>query len=275
MRKITAVVILISTLGWGVPTVFKTIHRRLFGVSSGVFLEQQAMEYYLESEVRVIVEQMVRKAQRAPVEASIERETGEIVPHVNGLYFDVDQLVHDVVSASPKTMLALKGIEVVPFLRSEHLAELTDLLGDFSTPLLGSPDRVQNIRLSLQAMNNTLLMPGETFSFNEVVGERTVERGYRNAPIILGEAVVPGVGGGICQSSTTLYNAAREAQLEIVERRIHSIAPSYIKHGLDATVAWPHTDFKFKNSSSTPVIVKAEIQKWRVRVWILGKKGGG
>lgn len=275
MRRIAAVLILISTLGWGVPTVFRTAHRRLFGVRSGVFLEQQSMEYYYEGEVRVLVEQMVRARRRSPVDARIDRKTGEIIPHINGLYCDVDQLVDLVVSASANTQIPIQWIEVVPFLRSEHLAELTDLLGDFSTPLLGSSDRVKNIGLSLEAMNNVLVMPGEVFSFNEIVGERTVERGYRNAPIILGETVVPGVGGGICQSSTTLYNAAREAQLEIVERRIHSIAPSYIKHGLDATVAWPHTDFKFKNDSSTPVIVKAEIQKWRVRVWILGKKGGG
>lgn len=152
--------------------------------------------------------------------------------------------------------------------------ELTHILGDFSTPLMGSPDRVHNIRLSLQAINNTIVMPGEIFSFNEVVGERTPERGYRNAPIILGEAVVPGVGGGVCQTSTTLYNAVRLAGLEIVERRIHSIAPSYIKHGMDAAVAWPYTDFKFRNDSASPVIVKAEVQKWRVRVWILGKEGG-
>ena len=130
---------------------------------------------------------------------------------------------------------------------------------------------MENIRLSLAAINNTVVLPGEVFSFNETVGERTVEKGYKNAPIILGEAVVPGVGGGICQSSTTLYNAVRLAGLEIVERRIHSVAPSYIKHGLDATVAWPHTDFKFKNDSDRPVIVKAEIQGWRVRVWIWGK----
>jgi vancomycin resistance protein YoaR len=211
---------------------------------------------------------------RPPVNATIDKSTGEIVPHENGLYFDLDAIVHHVVEAPSKSRVELTGIEVVPFLRTEHLERLTDLLGDFSTPLLGSPGRVQNIRLSLAAINNTVVLPGEVFSFNEVVGERTVERGYSNAPIILGEAVVPGVGGGICQSSTTLYNAAREAEMEIVERRIHSIAPSYIKHGLDAAVAWPYTDFKFKNDSTTPVIVKAEIQGWRVRVWILGKAGG-
>lgn len=232
------------------------------------------MEHYYPNEVRVIVEQMARLAMRPPINASIQRETGEIVPHQNGLYFDLDDLVEKIVQAPAKSRISLEAIEVVPSLRTEHLEDLTDLLGDFSTPLMGSPDRVQNIQLSLQAINNTLLLPGDVFSFNGVVGERTVERGYRNAPIILGETVVPGVGGGICQSSTTLYNAARQAGLEIVERRIHSIAPSYIQHGMDATVAWPHTDFKFRNDSNYPVIVKAEIQKWRVRIWILGKKGG-
>lgn len=274
MRRITVLLLLITTLGVGLPTAFRTIHRRIFGVRPGVYLEERAMEYYYEGEVRVIVEQMVRARMKAPVPATLDRITGEIIPHENGIYFDVDQIVNEVINARAKTQIKLTGIEVVPLFRTEHLAQLTDLLGDFSTPLMGSPDRVHNIRLSLEAINNTIVMPGEVFSFNGIVGERTRERGYRNAPIILGEAVVPGVGGGICQSSTTLYNAVREAELEIVERRIHSIAPSYIKHGLDAAVAWPYTDFKFRNDSDTPVIVKAAIEKWRVRVWILGKKGG-
>lgn len=274
MRKITAMIVLISTLGFGLPTLYRTIHRKFFGVRSGVFLEERAMEHYYEGEVRVIVEQMVRSAMRPPLNATIHKVTGAVVPHTNGLYFDVDGIVEKVLKAPARSRLDLEGIDVVPYWRTEHLVGLTDLLGDFSTPLMGSPDRVQNIRLSLEAITNTVVLPGEVFSFNEIVGERTVERGYRNAPIILGEAVVPGVGGGVCQSSTTLYNAVRQAELEIVERRIHSVAPSYIKHGLDATVAWPHTDFKFKNNSSTPVIVKAEVQKWRVRVWILGKEGG-
>ncbi len=274
MRRITAMVLLLSTLGFGLPTLYRTIHRRFFGVRAEVYLEEQQMEYYYENEVRVIVEQMARARTRAPVNATIDKTSGEIVPHQNGKYFDVDAIVNRVVDSPSKRSITLEPIEVVPHLRTEHLAELTEMLGDFSTPLLGSPDRVGNIRLSLEAINNTVVLPGEVFSFNEIVGERTVERGYRNAPIILGEAVVPGVGGGICQSSTTLYNAARQAQMGIVERRIHSIAPSYIKHGLDAAVAWPYTDFKFKNDLSHPVIVKAGIQGWRVRVWILGKSEG-
>lgn len=274
MRRIIAMAALISTLGFGLPLMYRTIHRRFFGVRSEVYLAGQIMEYYYPNEVRVIVEQMARANMRFPANATLEKATGEIIPHVNGLYFDVDAIVDSVINAPAKSRIDLEGIEVVPFVRTEHLQELVDVLGDFSTPLIGSPGRVENIRLSLAAINNSVVLPGEVFSFNGTVGERTVEKGYRNAPIILGEAVVPGVGGGICQSSTTLYNAVRLAGLEIVERRIHSIAPSYIKHGLDAAVAWPYTDFKFKNDSQTPVIVKAEIQGWRVRVWILGKDGG-
>lgn len=273
MRKIAAMLLLITTLGVGLPTAFRTLHRRLFGVKAGVYLEERAMEYYYPGEVRVIVEQMVRARLRPPVAASLDKVTGEIIPHEDGVYFDVDAIVEEVIKAPSGAKLELRGIPVVPLFRTEHLAQLTRVLGDFSTPLMGSPDRVHNIRLSLQAINNTIVMPGEVFSFNEVVGERTPERGYRNAPIILGEAVVPGVGGGICQTSTTLYNAVRLAGLEVVERRIHSVAPSYIRHGMDATVAWPHTDFKFRNDSDSPVIIKAEIQKWRVRVWILGREG--
>ena len=274
MRRLASLLVLITALGVGLPSVYCIVHRRFFGVNHGVYLEDQAMEYYYPNEVRVIVERMARARQRPPVPAGLDKITGEIIPHEEGLYFDVDSIVQEVVIAPAHTRLELKGIPVVPLFRTEHLMELTHILGDFSTPLMGSPDRVHNIRLSLQAINNTIVMPGEIFSFNEVVGERTPERGYRNAPIILGEAVVPGVGGGVCQTSTTLYNAVRLAGLEIVERRIHSIAPSYIKHGMDAAVAWPYTDFRFRNDSASPVIVKAEVQKWRVRVWILGKEGG-
>lgn len=274
MRRLATVLLLFSVLTFGVPTVFRTIHRRCFGVNPGVILGEQTLEYYYRKEVRVIAERLARAQGRSAVDAAVNRETGEIIPHKNGLYFDIDEIVEQVMSAPAKSRIPLEGIEVVPFLRSEHLEELTDLLGSFSTPLLGSPGRVENIRLSLKAINNFLLLPGEVFSFNGAVGERTKERGYRSAPIILGETVAPGVGGGICQSSTTLYNAVREARLEVVERRIHSVAPSYIKHGLDATVAWPHTDFKFRNDRDTPVIIKAEIQKWRVLVWIMGRKEG-
>ena len=249
MRRLAGLLLLITTLGWAFlclphypPPVLRGKCR--------VYLEERAMEYYYPGEVRVIVEQMVRSRLRPPSPAGLDKVTGEIVPHEDGIYFDVDKIVHDIVTAPAHTKLDLEGIPVVPLFRTEHLVQLTDVLGDFSTPVIGSPDRVHNIRLSLQAINNTIVMPGEVFSFNEVVGERTPEAGYRNAPIILGRLWFPVWVAG-CQTSTTLYNAVRLAGLEIVERRIHSIAPSYIKHGMDAAVAWPTLTL---NSATIPCL---------------------
>jgi len=172
------------------------------------------------------------------------------------------------------TRLSLNGIPVVPLFRTEHLVQLTKNLGDFSTPLIGSPDRVHNIRLSLEAINNTIVMPGEVFSFNGVVGERTPERGYRNAPIILGEAVVPGVGGrGVPDFHHPVQRGAPGGAGD--RGTPHSLHCPELHQAMawDAAVAWPYTDFKFRNDSDWPVIVKAEVQRWRVRVWILGREG--
>ena len=163
MRRLAGLLLLITTLGVGLPSVYRTIHRRFFGVNAGVYLEERAMEYYYPGEVRVIVEQMVRSRLRPPSPAGLDKVTGEIVPHEDGIYFDVDKIVHDIVTAPAHTKLDLEGIPVVPLFRTEHLVQLTDVLGDFSTPVIGSPDRVHNIRLSLQAINNTIVMPGEVF----------------------------------------------------------------------------------------------------------------
>lgn len=270
MKRMLSILIIVSLLGIGIPTVFRTIHRRIVGVNSGVTLNGRNMEYYYPKEVRIIVEQFARSMNQEPINASLEKVTGSIVPEKNGLIVDIDKTVYDVIHAPAGSQLTVSIIEVLPEFRKEHLELLTDILGDFSTPLMGGPGRINNLKLSLAAMNNTIVMPGEVFSFNEVVGERAEEKGYKHAPIILGETVVPGVGGGVCQISTTLYNAVKRAGLEIVERSIHSLPPSYIRHGDDAAVAWPYTDFKFRNNRSTAIIVKAEPQGWRARVWIVG-----
>lgn len=274
VKRFFIALLILSIIGT-VPPFVRQIHRRFVGVNSQVYLAQRNMEYFYKKEVRTIVEQLAREINQPAVDAKIHKETGQVVPHQNGLYLDIDGTVDIVMRAGTRTSLEPILIEIVPPILADDLEPLIDTLGDFSTPVMGSPDRVTNIRLSLAAINNTLLLPGEVFSFNEVVGERTPEKGYRPAPIILGESVAPGVGGGICQVSTTLYNAVHRSNLETVERRIHSIAPSYIQHGQDATVAWPHTDYKFRNNADQPVIVKGEIQGWRVRVWIVGKNSGG
>lgn len=122
-----------------------------------------------------------------------------------------------------------------------------------------SSARIHNIRLALAAISGTCLQPGETFSFNDVVGERTKAAGYRPAPAYSGGETVMEYGGGICQVSSTLYAAVREAGLEIVERYPHSKSVSYIPKGMDATVDWENKDFKFANDRGEPIYISGYV----------------
>ncbi len=262
------VILLVSVLSLSLPQGISFIHRRLFGMKQGVTLESRSMEYYYPKEVRVLVEELAWEVGREPVCAFVHKETGAFIPHLYGLYVDVDATVKRVQGAKKGEALDLCVIEVVPRFLLEDLQAMDVLIGEFSTVLSGSRERKTNIRLSLAALNYTLVHPGETFSFNAVVGERTEEKGYGRAPIILGEEIVQGVGGGICQTSTTLYNAVLRANLMIVERTIHSKAPSYIQHGKDAAVAWPYTDFKFRNTKPYTIMVVGTLDNWRVWVGI-------
>ncbi|MGI6615611.1 MAG: VanW family protein [Dethiobacteria bacterium] len=125
------------------------------------------------------------------------------------------------------------------------------------TPAL--PGRVHNIKLGAEAINGTLLFPGELFSFEALVGEITRAKGYREAPVIVGEELRPGLGGGLCQVSSTLYNAALLGNLEIVERLNHSQTIGYLPIGRDATISIGSVDLKFRNSRDHPVLIGAEV----------------
>ena len=115
--------------------------------------------------------------------------------------------------------------------------------------------RATNIKLTTAKISGYILEPGEVFSFNEVVGEASAENGYKKAPIVLyGEKAID-YGGGVCQVSSTLYNAAEEANLEILERNSHSKEVDYVPEGKDATIAYGTLDFKFKNTTSTPIMI--------------------
>ena len=116
-------------------------------------------------------------------------------------------------------------------------------------------NRTENIRLAAKALDGKLLAPGERFSFNESVGERTAEAGYKEAMIIEGDTFTPGLGGGVCQVSSTLYNAVILARLEILERHRHTLPISYVPTGQDATVAYPVLDFKFRNNKDAYLLI--------------------
>ena len=132
-------------------------------------------------------------------------------------------------------------------------------LSEFSTRYVNNPNRTTNLVLAANKINGTVLMPGETFSYNKVVGERTIAAGYKDAAIYVDGQTVDGLAGGICQVSTTLYEAALYANLEIVERANHQFVPSYIGAGLDATVVWGLTDFQFKNNRNYPIKILCSV----------------
>lgn len=117
-------------------------------------------------------------------------------------------------------------------------------------------------------------MPGATLSFNETIGPRTAETGYKDAYIIINNEYVRGIGGGICQVSSTLYSAAVLANLPIVERYPHAVVISYIPLGQDATVNYPNLDFKFKNDTSSLLYIRTEVKNGMMTVRIYGKKTG-
>ncbi|WP_059105758.1 VanW family protein [Shouchella shacheensis] len=137
-----------------------------------------------------------------------------------------------------------------------------ETIGAFQTAFnTGIKGRAENIQLSTDSIHQTVLGPGDTFSFHQTVGQATAERGYKEASVIIDGEFTDGLGGGICQTSTTLYNAVMEAGLEVVERHPHSLPVGYVPEGSDAMVSWGWADFRFKNTLDVPVLIQGSVDK--------------
>ena len=148
------------------------------------------------------------------------------------------------------------------------------LIATSQTPLYEkNTPRLNNIRKAANAINDIILVPNQEFSFNSIVGERSKNRGYQEAPILIrtkdGTKKGMGVGGGVCQVSSTIYKCAKNANLEIIERHPHSKKVFYTQVGDDATVAYPSADLKFKNNKSNDIVIKVEVLEDKIRVDIL------
>jgi vancomycin resistance protein YoaR len=160
-----------------------------------------------------------------------------------------------------------------PKVTREKLKGINAILATYTTRFdPGNVGRTTNVRLGAAAIDGTLLSPGETFSLNDTVGERTKKRGYQEAIIFEGGKQVPGLGGGISQVTGTLFNAALLAGLPIVTYRTHSRPVSYISIGRDATVAWGHFDIKFKNDRKTPIFISYDAGGNRATARLFGAK---
>lgn len=167
---------------------------------------------------------------------------------------------------------APKQVPPSPPTKKKTNAEKT-ILGSSRTPLYGSSEnRLSNIRLAISEIDGHILQPGQVFSFNGIVGRRTTTDGYKKAKILIKGKPADGIGGGICQLSSTLYNAVRLAGLVTLERHSHSKQVTYLPSGLDAAVSYGYYDYKFKNTKSYPIKIRAGIQGNYLYVNILKSK---
>ena len=197
-----------------------------------------------------------------------------IHPEVEGVDFNVDE-AKAMIAAEDKEEYVIKLTITKPKVTVNDIGTeaFPDKLGTFTTRYdAKDADRTTNLRLACQKLNNKVVMPGETFSYNQTLGERTIAAGYKNAKVYENGQVVDGIGGGICQISSTLYNAVLLANLDIVERRNHQFVTSYVEAGKDATVVYGSTDFRFKNTRKYPIKIIATANSGIATISIYGIK---
>lgn len=195
--------------------------------------------------------------------ARYDPETKSILPERVGAEFDVSAAQALLDAAAPGETVLLPAELQFPKVTAKELEQVLfrDVLGTYTTHVGGSAGRIGNVRLSAGKVNEFVLNAGEIFSYNDVVGERTAANGYQPAPAYVKGETVDEIGGGICQTSSTVYMAALLSNLEIVERYAHRYVPAYIPWGMDATVSWGGPEFRFRNNTDYPVKLVAGVSK--------------
>ncbi len=207
-----------------------------------------------------------------PQDAYYDVETREVVDGKPGVVFDADEAQRLWDAAVPGEIVEIPvTVTRAGFMMSDMPGLYADMLSSKSTSLAGSSyNRINNVTIAASRIDGVILLPGETFSYNETVGQRTWEAGFREAGAYSNGVVVQEIGGGICQVSSTLYYCAMTANLEILERTNHYFAVGYIEPGMDATVSWGNPDFKFRNDRTFPIVIHAHVENGMVTVEIWG-----
>ena len=220
------------------------------------------------------VDKIHSEVYQEPQDAYYTKDPFTVYPEVEGIDFDVEK-AKEMIAAEVKDEYVIDLIITKPEVTIEDIGTeaFPDRLSTFSTRYDASDkDRTTNLVLACKKLNGKVIMPGETFSYNAALGPRTYAAGYRNGKIYENGQVVDGLGGGICQISSTLYNAALMSDMEIVERRNHQFVTSYVDKGRDATVVYGLTDFRFKNTRTYPVRLVASAKGGVATVSVYGIK---
>lgn len=222
-------------------------------------------------DLRQVHDQIYTQAADAYVERD-EQGKVQVVPHVVGIDFDAALAQEQFDGAAEGGVVRIPLTVTVPAVTKNSLQSrlFSDVLGECNTNIGGTEYRLNNVIVAAKAMDGTILMPGEVFSYNETLGPRTQANGYLPAPAYIGGKTVDDVGGGICQNSSTLYMAVLRANLEIVERTNHMYTVGYVPDGLDATVAYNAIDFKFRNNTDYPILMEAKVSGRKMYVTLRG-----
>ncbi len=230
----------------------------------------------------------------ATMKASVERQLPEVRPamvrydkgqilisrETPGYAVDLSHLAEDVAAAIPESLRDKKAVTVeLPIKETpkavpdEALVSIREVVSSYTTTFQASNHpRTTNLMLAAKCFPGIIVMPGQTISYNKIVGERTAERGYKEAGVFVNGRLDSGLGGGICQVSSTLYNAALLANLKIVERQNHSIPVVYVPLGTDSTVSFGSIDLRLRNDSKSPVAIASEMHPGRLTFRVLGTK---
>lgn len=216
---------------------------------------------------------------QSPRDATFDFLEQRVIPEKSGRSLDVYETLArlDKAVLQGKLDVEMAVTEVPAAITSEKLKsiDVSSVLGFYETPysrMKKDRDRTHNVMLGASRLNGQIIMPGETFSFNDQLGDRSEAKGFRYAPVIAGGVLVEGMGGGTCQVASTLYAASFFAGLVVEERQTHSRPSSYIKLGLDATVSYPDLDLKLSNPFDYPVAIHFIAEDGKLRAEIRGNE---
>lgn len=253
------------------PEFLKRLYEELYKIDS----KQEFIEIPVKNKKpeEINLEQIKSEIYKEAQNAYLIQEPFEIHPEINGVDFDLEKAKEIMQNEQEEYNIPL--IITKPEITLEKIGSeaFPDTLGTYTTKYdMSNRDRTTNLQLAVNKINGTILLSGEEFSYNATVGERTIAAGYKEAKVYQNGQVVDGLGGGICQISSTLYNAVVLANLEVTQRRNHQFVTSYLPAGRDATVVYGSQDFKFKNTRKYPIKIKASVNNGVARLEIKGLK---
>ena len=222
---------------------------------------------------KIDIEKIHEEVYKEVQDAYYTKDPFTIHPEEDGIDFDVEAAKSMLLEEKAEYEIPLKITKPTKTVKQIGTEAFPDLLATCTTSYKASNvDRTTNLKLAANKINGVVLLPNEEFSYNKVVGERTISAGYKMAATYASGKVVDGLGGGICQISSTLYDAVVFANLNVTTRRNHQFVTSYVPAGKDATVVWGSQDFKFVNSRKYPVRIVATVEGGNATIQVWGIK---